>query len=275
MNLSNKVKRNLSEGKPSFGVSVWSGSPTIVETLGRHALDFVYIETEHSAYTSFETLAHLIRAANASGITPWVRVYENNPVLIAKTIELGAMGIVVPHISNREDAIRAVEAAHYPPRGFRGACPEVREFGYFPERGTLEENLWARAVEASEEELMVIGLIEDKDVVPHLDDILDTDIDGLYPGGFDISHSLGLSEARGQTLHPAVIEIRDTVIRKCREHGKPAACSLGQILEGGLAPIEAIKRRTKDGLMIYHVTGDINIINTWCNQFVNGLQALL
>lgn len=89
---------------------------------------FVVLDTEHTPFVAFETLVTLIRAAEAVGLSPFVRVPDNDPVLIGKVIELGAMGILVPHIETRADADRAVAASRFAPTGLRGHCPIVRSF---------------------------------------------------------------------------------------------------------------------------------------------------
>ena len=47
-------------------------------------------------------------------------------------------------------------------------------------------------------EIVVIGKIEEAEALDHLDDILQTPIDGLVVGGTDLSASLHIPEARGQ-----------------------------------------------------------------------------
>ena len=89
-------------------------SPELIEIVGYAGFDFVMIDMEHSR-VNIETMVHCIRAAEVSGLTPLVRVTENDPGLIRSALESGAQGIVVPHVKNSREARQAMEALRYPP----------------------------------------------------------------------------------------------------------------------------------------------------------------
>ena len=92
--------------------------------MGIAGYDFDMIDTEHGTY-DVDTAGELIRAADGAGLTPLVRVLRNDPGPIMKALDLGAHGVVVPHVTSREEASQAVESAKYPPLGIRGSCPYV------------------------------------------------------------------------------------------------------------------------------------------------------
>src|SRR5208337_2537390 len=72
----------------------------------------------------------LIRTAHGANLTPIVRVLKNDPTLIMKALDLGAEGVIIPHISTKENAAQAMQAFRYGPGGSRGACPLVRAADY-------------------------------------------------------------------------------------------------------------------------------------------------
>ena len=103
----------------------------VIEILAHAGIDFVIIDMEHCPM-DMDRLAHLIRAADAAGIAPLVRVPEVDAGLIKRVLNLDVAGIVIPH-GNRQSCEALVRAVRYPPDGKRGACPIVRATGYWPD----------------------------------------------------------------------------------------------------------------------------------------------
>ena len=79
--MQNRIRKLLSEGKTVTGMLLFTGSPVVVEMMAAAGLDFVIIDMEHSAL-DLDRAGHLIRAADAAGITPFVRVPEVDAALI-------------------------------------------------------------------------------------------------------------------------------------------------------------------------------------------------
>jgi 4-hydroxy-2-oxoheptanedioate aldolase len=153
--------------------------------------------------------------AHGANLTPLVRVQKNDPAMILKALDLGAQGVIVPHISNKAEAIRAVAAAKY--GGNRGACPLVRAAGY----GTWN---WQSYQEKADLDTLVILLIEDMDGVNNIEDILTVEgIDILFLGPFDMSVSAGY---QGDVHHPEIQKAMDHILDACREHHIPVMHSL-------------------------------------------------
>ena len=119
MQKPNRIRELLQSGKTVTGVLVFTGSPMVVEMAAAAGADFVIVDMEHSAL-DLDRAAHLIRAADAAGITPFVRVPEVDAALVKKLMNLDAAGIVLPH-ANRENCAALIKAMHYAPEGERGA----------------------------------------------------------------------------------------------------------------------------------------------------------
>jgi 2-dehydro-3-deoxyglucarate aldolase len=137
---------------------------------------------EHTAISSGR-MVDLIRVIDLCGITPLVRVAANDPTMIKHAMDAGAHGVIVPMVCSVQDAMRAIAAAYYPPRGTRGV-------------GLYRAQEYGREFEAyrarAEEETVVIVQIEHKDAVECLDDILRVyGVDGFMIGPYDLSGSLG------------------------------------------------------------------------------------
>jgi hypothetical protein len=126
--MENAVRRKLENGETVMGMMHFTGSPMILEVMAAGGLDFAIIDMEHSP-VDLGTAAHLVRTADAAGLTPFLRVPDVDAGLIKKTLNLGVRGIVIPH-ATVDSCKAAVEACFYPPRGDRGSCPAVRSAGY-------------------------------------------------------------------------------------------------------------------------------------------------
>ncbi len=89
--------------------------------------DAVYVDLEHTA-TSFETTALLCSAAIGAGITPLVRVPSHDHQYLTRSLDIGAMGVIVPHVDSVEEAESIADcASRFPPRGHRSVTgPEAR-----------------------------------------------------------------------------------------------------------------------------------------------------
>ncbi|MGL5513708.1 MAG: aldolase/citrate lyase family protein, partial [Sporomusa sp.] len=119
----------LKSGEPVFGPFVNLCHPAVLEIAGLAGFDFAIIDTEHGELSS-DRAVDMVRAAKLSGVSPVVRVYGNQPELIAKALDIGAEGVQVPQIGSRAEAAAAVKAAKFSPEGARGCNRYVRAAGY-------------------------------------------------------------------------------------------------------------------------------------------------
>lgn len=201
-----KLKYAFKQGQTLVGTWLNAPSPAQVETIGYAGFDFVMLDTEHSAY-DIAGCENLVRAADAAQLPCLVRVSDNEPTPIARVLEYGAQGIVIPHVSSRAEAEAAVSHAHYPPVGVRGAAPTIRaaHYGQIP---------WPDYMAQAREETMVVLQIEGKEGIENLDAIMAVDgVDVLFVGPFDLSTVLGIS---GQLDHPLLLDTVGEIVRRAR-----------------------------------------------------------
>ncbi len=189
-------KEDITLGKILIGTWVQIGSPEVVEMVGLSGFDFAVIDTEHTSF-SVETSENLIRAADAVGLTSFIRVSRKDPSLIMKALDSGAHGIVYPGVSCKKDAKEAVSAANFPPNGNRGSCPFVRAAGHLAED-------WPVFAKNSNDQIVTILLVEGKEGVENFSEIISVPgVDAVMLGPFDLSVVLGVG---GQVEHPKVME---------------------------------------------------------------------
>ena len=217
---TNPMKRKLQDGSTVFGVGARLPEPGIVEILGYAGLDYVRIDGEHGS-VGWTEMERMILAAYAVGITPIVRIHENNAAMIMRALDLGAMGILVPHCRNAEDAQQIVDGALYPPQGKRGVGPgRGIKFG-----AVSTEDYYA----GINDEIVVAAMIEDAEAIENIDEIVEVEgIDVLSIGKSDLAASLGVT---GQTSHPKVIEASEKVLNAAAPKGIAVGCPAGTIDE--------------------------------------------
>ena len=199
-----KLRQALDRGGLLFSVGLASRSPVLVEKLKDVPLDFLFIDTEHSPIT-LETLENMIRAADLIDLPVLVRVEEEGFFdQVRKCLELGAQGVIVPHINSKSQVEEVLRAAKFPPVGERGIAP-VRPFYVSPNP------------EQSNKDTIIYLLIEDLKGVNNIDEILSVkgvDIVGVARNDFSLA--VGYP---GQLDHPVVEEAVMKVIAHAKQAG--------------------------------------------------------
>lgn len=209
MQMGRGLKAKLKAGEAVIGSYVTFSSPEVVELFACAGMDYVLIDLQHAS-PDWQTLAHMIRAADARGIAPVVRVYDPHASLLLKVLELGAEGIAIPGVKSAEDIRAAVEAIYYPPVGRRGACGHTRAGGYNSRRSEFSEH-----VRRQHEKVFLWALIEEPSAIANVGEIasLRPGADVISVGRGDLSTALGLY---GQINHPDVIAANEKVIGEVR-----------------------------------------------------------
>ncbi len=171
--------------------------------------DGAFIDMEHSGF-DLQTVGEMIRVPDLTGVTPIVRVPENNAKLILRILDMGAQGIQVPHVSGVEDAKQAVAAVRYPPIGERGAAGSTRAAGY----GSVP---WNEHVRTSNEEILLIVMTEDLHGISEIEGIAALDgVDLISLAPTDLSMALGITDPSDPRLRQTVEEL----VAKVRRVGK-------------------------------------------------------
>jgi 2-keto-3-deoxy-L-rhamnonate aldolase RhmA len=200
------------------------GAPGLVEIFGLTGFDCVVIDCEHAAFSG-EAVGAMVRAAEATGTAPLVRVRENAAGNILEALDLGAVGLHIPQISSPEDAQRAVRAARFPPQGARGFNPFVRAAGY----GTDAVDAFRKT--ANDDTLLVLHL-EAEDSLDQVEDIVAVPgIDVAFIGPYDLSQTMGIP---GQVTHPKVREAMRAAVRAAAKHNVSVGCFASSIEQASL-----------------------------------------
>ena len=216
----NHVRQAVKAGRCVVGTMISEArNPEVAFLLAAAGMDFLMIDTEHSA-VGVESIQDMMRASRAAGLVPLARVTQNQYPFIARTLDMGAMGIMVPRVDSEEEARSVVQAAKYPPVGIRG----------FGARGVVTdyEPVGVRQiVEWCNEHTLIIVQIESGTAVENLDAITRVPgVDVALIGPNDLSVSLGIP---GEFTHPRFLEAVKCIFDTCRRNGVSPAIHLADI----------------------------------------------
>lgn len=179
----NQLKETM-KTRPVFGMTVYSGAPAVIEALGHYGFDFVFIDAEHTSMDVTE-LKECVMAARLTGVSPLVRVTKPDVIEIRKALEMGAEGIIVPHVKTKADMEICVEGAKFPPKGRRGYDATVRSAAY----GGAGYNA-SDYIEHSNETELVIPMAEDFEFMDSIDELMSVPgIDAINFGPADFALS--------------------------------------------------------------------------------------
>jgi len=196
------------------GTLIWEFAvPGIGHLLAAGGSDFVFLDTEHSGLgidALKSTLQYLEAAAIPTLVRPPGRSYES----IARALDAGAEGLVLPMVGSGDEAARIVQCAKYAPLGSRGVALGIAHDRYTG--GSVADKL-----AAANQRTVLFALIETREGVENVEAIASVDgIDGLWIGHLDLSASLGIP---GQFEHPDFVAALERIEKTAREHGTSLA----------------------------------------------------
>lgn len=223
----NRLKRNLAAGKVSIGATITMSSPIVAEIMSHVGLDWLWFEAEHTALTD-ENVLTMLQATNGSDVSTVVRVPWNDKTMIKRALDTGPDGIIIPLVTNAEEAQYAVRAMKYPPWGERGAgLARAQCYGLH----------MGEYMQTANDEVLTILMIEHIKAVENIDAILAVKgVDTVMVGALDLSGTMGML---GQTSDPKVETAVQKVLAACKKAGKPCGII-------ALGP-EAANQRIKEG----------------------------
>lgn len=198
--IQRQLKDAIRAGQPTLGFFVRTPAVQIVEALGHSGADFLVLDAEHAPFGVAE-LDVCILAGRSVGIPVLVRLGDPRPANILQVLDLGAAGIIVPHVGSAETAKAAISACRYE-NGSRGFAGQTRAAGY----GALSG---AEYRKASDESVIVIAQIEDTEGLANIAEIAGvSDLDAVFIGRADLCVSMGCDDIQD----PAVVAATDEIL---------------------------------------------------------------
>ncbi len=209
----NRFKQVVAEGRIPVGHMIMEfGTRGIAKIMEAAGVDFVVIDMEHTGFEA-ERVADLIAWFKATPVAPFVRVPQGFYHFLARTMDAGALGVMVANVETGEQARSIVDAVKYAPLGARGVALGVAHTDYTAPPA-------AEYFAEANANTTVICLIESAKGLDNLDAIAGTPgVDVLWVGHYDLTQSMGIP---GQFQHPRFLEAIRLVIETARRHGKQA-----------------------------------------------------
>jgi 2-keto-3-deoxy-L-rhamnonate aldolase RhmA len=207
------LKRTLADGERAFGSMIFEFFvPGIAQLAVTAGADFLIYDMEHSG-AGIDTIKQQMAYCRGLPLAPIVRVPSTDYHFIARVLDCGAKGIMIPMVESAEQAAAAVSAAKYPPSGRRGAAFGVAHDDYAG--GSVPDK-----IAAANADTLLIALVETRSGAENVDAIAATPgIDVVWLGHFDMTNSLGIPE---QFEHPTYAKAVEAIVAAAKRHRKAA-----------------------------------------------------
>jgi len=203
----------------SLNLGSWMtlGTPSIAELASKFDFDWLLFDLEHGMILPEDILPNLYAIQN-SGIRMIVRVPTDDKGLIARLLDWGVDGIMLPHVSEADKAARCIQHLNYPPKGDRGFSGSARVYSYGlskPENASTVGQPY------------FIVQIEDLDGVMNIDKIAHLeDVDTLFVGPSDLK--LNLSAIKTSMTYEEAVK---KVGQAARKYNKQAGVLIRDVSE--------------------------------------------
>lgn len=203
------LKKRLKQGETLHGCWLNLGSSVTAEIVGLAGFDWVLIDLEHGSGEEKDVLFQL-QALEHTPTAAIVRVESAEKQRIHRVLDMGAEGVMCPHISNAAEASKVANGLHYPPDGSRGVAKMVRATGF----GLHFTDYYNQA----KENMLGIVQIETVAALDHLDEIASVEaVDVLFIGPADLTMDMGIS---GQFDHPLFKDALRKTVEAADKAGK-------------------------------------------------------
>ena len=187
-------------------------TPGISRILANAGARFAIYDMEHTGM-GYETLKWLFATSGGLNMESMVRVPTGGYTWIARALDLGARGVMVPMVETLSQAEELVRACRYPPAGRRGAAFGFAQCDYLG--GSVVEKMHDYHART-----LLIAQIETERGLQNVEEIASVDgVDVLWVGHFDLSNFMGIP---GQFDHPDFLAAMQHVAQVAKKHGKVA-----------------------------------------------------
>jgi len=250
----NPIKRLLRDGKPAVGTWLTLGSITAARFLARAGFDWLTVDIEHNLM-GMETATHMFAAVADAGCYVLARVPSNRHDHIKRVLDNGAHGVVVPMVNTRQEALDAVSACLYPPKGTRSVGGSVHALNF----DATPAEYYARA----DEEVAIVLQCEHIRAVRDFDQVFSVPgIDAVFVGPNDLAASMRSPD--GQPPAPEAFKqaLADIL----------AGCKRLKVAAGiHTFSLEEAKQRIADGWQFVAVGSELRLMMDGAKKLADGL----
>lgn len=187
-----------------------------VEALPLAGIGWLSVDLQHGSLE----IADLVGVLRVSDVPVLARTASQDPAHVARVLDTGVAGIIVPGVESGAEAAALVSAARFPPEGRRSNGTSRSGFVGAPERPLLLPMVETRrGLEAAADIASCAG------------------VDGVFVGPYDLSLSLGAPSV----VDDVVVDSIASVAATAREHGVlVGAFSANRDLDGRLPRLDLL-----------------------------------
>ncbi len=160
-------------------------SPGIGHILKQAECDFAIFDTEHSGF-GFETVKQVMTYMHGAGVPTVVRVPSKDYKDIARALDAGADGVMLPMVGTVAEAKSIIHSMKYTPTGGRGVILRCAH-DHYTAGPTMEKLAAANARTVLFAQIETAEGVENAEAIGALEEV-----DCLWVGHFDLSCSLGI-----------------------------------------------------------------------------------
>jgi len=208
------LKEQLFSSDRMIGTFIKTPNYQVVEIVTSCNLSFVALDAEHAPFSKSD-LDTCILAARANDTPVIVRVPTSNEEDVLSVLDMGANGVLFPHINCKQDAITAVNASKYKSEDFEMGR---RGFSNSSRSGNYGSFTIDKMIEVSNKNISVLCQIEEIQAVDNIDEITEVrGIDCLFIGRADLAVSMGCNSISDSSVESAI----DIVVKSAKRNGIP------------------------------------------------------
>lgn len=250
------LRGRLLSGSSVCGPFLKIPAAEVTELAAIAGFDMVVVDLEHSAF-SLETATGMVRAAHARRISAVVRTAARSASDIARALDLGPDGVIIPGVASLSDAEEAVRWARYHPFGERGVDMYARAADW----GGLPRGEYLRR---ANEEVLVGVMVEGATAMSSIESIAKiSGLDLLFVGPYDLSQSLGMP---GDVRHPEVVRL----IRSAAE----VAQGNGRVFGVYVDDVQTAREYQAAGVQFIGLANDADIFRRSLAELRSGLSGV-
>jgi 2-keto-3-deoxy-L-rhamnonate aldolase RhmA len=252
--MSGDFATRVRDRQPVCGTFIKTPQAHHAEIAGLVGLDFVVFDTEHAPF-SIAQLDHCLLGAKAAGLSSVVRLSDSRAQTVLQALDLGASGVLVPHVTSAAQAREVVASARYRD-GTRG-------FSNSPRAGAYGGSTMLEHLDRSDREAVVLCQIEDREAVDAIDEIARVKgIDCLFIGRADLAVSYRVFDLEHRDVEQAVERIASA--------GRAAGVPVGMFV----GDENAVARYAALGITLFVIGSDQAIVRAGFTRLARSFAAL-
>ncbi|HTT37727.1 MAG TPA: aldolase/citrate lyase family protein [Burkholderiales bacterium] len=252
----NPLKAKLQRGERSYGLFAFEFlTPGLAQAASQAGAEFVLLDMEHSG-AGIDTIKQQLACFRGLDIVPIVRVPTSQYHFVARVLDAGALGVMVPMVETAQQARDLVTWAQYPPRGRRGAVLGAAHDDY--SGGSVREKF-----RLANERCLTFVQVETEVGVANVEEIAAVPgVDCISTGYLDLSNFLGVP---GELNHPTYLAAIDRIAAAGKKHGKILATA---------APNEAFaKEYVARGFQVVCFGTDVHLLQSALSQRIQAMKS--